>query len=162
GTARALAAQAVAIWSGLGLRRAVAHVLLELGLVARDAGEYAAARDLLAEALAVARELGYPRGAGVALDRLGTAAHALGDLATARWHYEAALAACAAAGDRALEAWVRLNLGFLALDEGRPAAAHAQATDVLGLRHELGRSAPLVHAVALCAALAAAEGPPAR
>jgi tetratricopeptide (TPR) repeat protein len=160
--ARALVEQAVDIWQRLGDRYAVAHALLRLGQLARDRGEYTAARTSLEESLALARDLADPLGVGQALQRLGTVAHARHDLEAARSLYAAALVAFGEVGDRALEAWPRLDLGFLALAAGDLHAARAQAAEFLVIRREQGGRVSLVHVLALCAALAAAERRPER
>jgi predicted ATPase/DNA-binding SARP family transcriptional activator len=161
GTARSLIEEAVNIWRRLGDQHAVVHALSNLGVLA-NGFQQVEARRFLEESLAISRQLGDRRSAGEALDRLATVAHLVGDLDTAQRLYEDAIGEIEAAGDRALEAWPRLNLGFLALSAGDLTTARTRAAEALAIRREHGPRAPLAHVVALCAALAAAEGLPER
>jgi Tfp pilus assembly protein PilF len=79
------------LYRELGNQRGLAYSLNNLGDVAREQGDYAAARTWYAESLALVRELGNQRGIAYSLHNLGLVASDLGDFATARTFYAQSL-----------------------------------------------------------------------
>ena len=68
-----------------------ANALGNLGIVAREQGDYAAARTYLEQALELDTRLGNPLGQANALGNLGIVAREQGDYAAARTYHEQAL-----------------------------------------------------------------------
>src|SRR5436190_83325 len=75
-----------------GAKQSVALSLNNLGIVAQDEGDYAAARALHEESLALKREIGDKWGISYSLNNLGIVAAGQGDYTAARALFEESLA----------------------------------------------------------------------
>ena len=75
-TARALLAEALALYRAVGDKRGTAFALNRLGLVAHEEGDLATARALLVEGLTLCKELGHKRGISESLEALARLAGA--------------------------------------------------------------------------------------
>ncbi len=104
-----------------------------LGMVAHDAGDYAAAQALLEECVAVSRDIGAWR-AAVALSELGEVRHAQGDLEAARSLLREALEGQRALGDRPGMAKTLVGLATVAHDAGDIAAREVASWGSAGHR----------------------------
>ena len=137
--------QALAVYRRAGDRSGQARALNNLGLAEIELGRSALALEHLEQACAGFAAEGEQRGEASALDSLGDAYHRLGRHGRAADCFARSIEAFRRIGcqDRA---WPLSRLGELALDEGRPAAALASFTEVLGLADETG--SPLIAAQA--------------
>jgi predicted ATPase/DNA-binding CsgD family transcriptional regulator len=158
-TARARLERAVAVRRALADPQ-LARTISDLGQVAREQADYAAAQAWLEESLLVCEAVGDRRWFARTLDRLGTVAQALGQYGLARSRYEHSLALAREVGDRTEVAWSLHNLGCLALDQHEYATARERLTQSLTSRLD-NDSIGFVHGLAEFACLAAAEGRPA-
>jgi hypothetical protein len=96
---------------------------MDLGLLARSAGDYARARALLTDALAARRAVGDGRGVGLVLAHLGELARLEGDHARAAEHLRESLTILRSFRDvQRLCRSVRV-LGLVALAQGEPIRA---------------------------------------
>jgi tetratricopeptide (TPR) repeat protein len=109
-----------------------------LGVVAREQGDYAAARSLLEESLALSREIGDKQGIAMSLDNLGIVAQGQGDYAATRSLHEESLALRREIGDKQGIALSVGNLGLVALEQGDYAAAQSLLEESLVLFREIG------------------------
>ena len=126
-----------------------ANDLGNLGIVARDQGDYAAARTYLEQALELHTRLGNPLGQANQLGNLGTVASDQGDYAAARTYLEQALELHTRLGNPLGQANQLGNLGIVAINQGDYAAA----------RTYLERSATLYRAARLARASSRSPGP---
>src|SRR5439155_22998075 len=79
--------------------------LVNLGILAFDQGDYAAAGPLYEECLGTFRELGDKQGVAISLINLGEVAHEQGDYGAARTLHEEGLAISRELGDKLGIAW---------------------------------------------------------
>ena len=119
-----------------------ARVALSLGVVVVTQGDHERASALFEQALPSARKLGETEDVVICLSGLGIAASAAGDLERARFYWEECRAVAAAHDLRARLASVTVNLGDLALRQGRLDEGRALSDEGLRLFTELG--SPLV------------------
>jgi len=115
-----------------------ARLLLGLGQVAINLGDYPQAQAHLSEALAIARELCDRVIEGHCVGRLGSLAARLGDYPEATARYQEALALARDTGDRSREGtWVG-SLGSVANSLGDYKQARARYQEALAIAHEVG------------------------
>lgn len=128
--AQPLHGQAIRIARRLGEERSLARALYNAALTEIRLGHGAAARDLLEERLALPIAAKDPLLRGVTRARLASAAMLEGNRATARTEATAALEdlANAPGADPRAEAIAQCVLGWIHLDDGRPADARAALT----------------------------------
>ena len=153
--------EALAIFRQLDDQRGVAETASALGLGEREAGDLATARARFAQSLALYQAMGDPEGAATQLDRLGTVAQLQGAYDAAQPLYAESCAVFRAASHPFL-AWSLHNQGSLALARGDLAAARPLLREGLRRFRDLDYRYAAVDALALAAALASAEGHPAR
>ena len=112
--------------------------LSNLGLVARNLGDYGAAKAYHEQALALDRQLGNRLGEAANLRGLGNVAEIQGDYAGAKAYHEQALALDRQLGNRLGEAADLGNLGLVARNLGDYAGAKAYHEQALALDRQLG------------------------
>jgi tetratricopeptide (TPR) repeat protein len=103
--------------------RGVAVMLLDLGTVRRDQGDFTAAVALFGEALACFEGVGDTWGVGSSLSRLGDAYRDLHDYERSLRFSERALVSWRSSADRGGEAWTLRNLGLAYRDLRRDSEA---------------------------------------
>lgn len=114
-----------------------AYVVGDMGIAAREAGDYDAARDLFARSLALHRSEGTVTGVIGSLNCLGTVCRSRGDDVGARAFFEESRRESRRVGNRRGEMVAAMNLCNLALDRGEPADALGLATDALATARDL-------------------------
>jgi len=158
--ARAYLEAGLTLADDLGDTHGRGQCLSELGLLAHAAGDFAAARGLQEQALALFRQIGRADDIASAVDRLAQAVHRLGDATTARGLHEEALARRRSGGNTIGIGWSLAHLGDLAVDRGDLGEARRRYGECFAALRGIG-TAVLTHALAGCAAVAAAAGRPA-
>lgn len=113
-------------------------VLNDLGMLAVDQGDPAAALPLYQQALALHRESGNRASEGGTLSNLGYTALTLGDYVAAGSQFSQARALFAQIGHRQNEAITLINLGIALLHQAQPELALSHATQASGLLHSAG------------------------
>ena len=113
-------------------------VLINLGIVALDQGDYMGAKVFHEKALTLARQLGNRLGEAAELANLGNVALAQGDYVGAKVYHEQALALHRQLGNRQGEATDLGNLGLLALDQGDFMGAKVYHEQALAFARQLG------------------------
>jgi tetratricopeptide (TPR) repeat protein len=129
--------QALAVYRRAGDRCGEARALNNLGLAELELGRPELALGHLEQACAAFAAEGDRRGEASALDSLGGAHHRLGRPGPAAGCFARSVETFRRIGCQDV-AWPLAGLGELALEEGRPAAALASFTEVLGLADETG------------------------
>jgi tetratricopeptide (TPR) repeat protein len=135
GEARRLLEESLAISRELNDQRGMARSLVVLGNVTRSEGDHAAAKALYEEGLALARELGYKQLIAACLNNLANMER---DRDAMRQLYLESLELDRELKDRAGEATVLGNLGWLAFNVGDYAEAQTMIEDGLAAYRELG------------------------
>jgi tetratricopeptide (TPR) repeat protein/transcriptional regulator with XRE-family HTH domain len=115
-----------------------AYVLVQLGALQRENGDYPAAAVSLAQATAIYGDLGDQPGHAHALIDLGFLAVLTGDYPAAAASYEQALALARSASDRSTEAAALNHLGLVQHLTGDYPAAAASQQQALELSRDLG------------------------
>lgn len=131
-----------------------------LGLVARDQGDYDGARRFLEHSLSVAREMGDTLGVAWPLSNLGQVARAQRDHVAAHRLYTEALELWQLIGDKQNTAFALLGLGLLELDAGQHSEAREHFRGSLTLLGEVGDRRGAALLLDSFSRLAAAEGEP--
>jgi predicted ATPase len=90
----------------------------------------------------------------IALARAGDLARRCGDFETSRVRFEASLALCQLLGNRQEEAWVRTELGCLALARTEYASAHTSLSRGRSIAQEIDDQAGVAHSQLLLARVA--------
>jgi predicted ATPase len=148
------------VYTALGDRQGVAHLLIRLGSSALYRDDPVAARDFGAQSLALSREIREPRAEALALWVVGEAEQRLGDpgLGVELFRQSADLA-----GEIGFM-WQRTRmlrrLADWALEHGDPAEARRDLEEALRLSHELGDRISVVFTLARLARLEAELGWP--
>ena len=122
----------------IGDQLATARFMTSLGAVEVVRGELAAAAKLHAGALEIARRIGSKPTVAQALRHRATLERYRGDLAAARASLEEALPIAGEVGDAVEVANTEIELAWVALDEGRPAAAAELAQRAASTLEDLG------------------------
>ena len=140
--AQALFEEALAIYRDLDDRRSVATVLISIGEVATEVGDYDLAPVLFEQAYHIAAELARagddPAGLARALTQMGFGALRAGDLVQAQARLEEGLLAYRRADDQLGEALAASGLGEIAVRTGALADATRLLEDSLRLRRAIG------------------------
>jgi tetratricopeptide (TPR) repeat protein len=118
----------------------IASVLINLGDVAIEQGDYTTARSMFEESLAINRELGDKWRIAVVLNGLGRVAYVQRDYTTARSMFEEGLVIRKELGDRGGIALMLNNLGALAHAEGDYDVEHSLLKESLGIYGEIGEN----------------------
>jgi predicted ATPase len=116
----------------------LAEILLEMGMVYYQQGEYSQAKTQLERSLAVLQESNNQALLSDAWRSLGSIFYSLGDYPTAQSHYERSLALSQAASHKPGSASSLNNLGNLAYRRGDYDTAQARYQESLALRREMG------------------------
>jgi len=153
-------ARALDLFRQEGDPRGEAHILSNLGILARKRGNLPEARRLQEEAVAIKRTLGDRPFLASSLNNVGIVAANQGDHAAARSFLEEALAIMREAGDVFGIALALENLGDIDLAEERLDAAAARYDEALPLLESLGDRHFLAVALTQTAFLALARGRP--
>jgi tetratricopeptide (TPR) repeat protein/transcriptional regulator with XRE-family HTH domain len=128
------AQQVVPLAERLGELKALCHSLQLIGYILGNRGELADCMRYLERALAVAEQMGDPATACLLTGNLGEGAFATGDWGQARAHFEHAARTASEVGGRMWTlVYPLLNLGGLALAEGRREAGARQVEEALVL-----------------------------
>ena len=135
--------------------RFTAVALVQLGHVARNWGDYAAARGYYMESLPFREAISDTQGMAISLSGMGRADFALGDLDSAASLLRRALALCAEAGDAGEEARIRLHLGHVVLRQGEGDEARRLFAASLRTHHALADRAGIASTFEALATLAA-------
>lgn len=140
GEARTLLEEGLAIRRELGLHRAAAMSLNNLGLLAvrRSDQDLAAARAHYEESLAVLQTLGERQRTAIPLSNLGNLLRETGDYATARAYHEQSLAIEQEGGGPQGIAQSLLDLGLLDLEQDQHGAARERLEESLRLFEGVG------------------------
>jgi len=132
-TGRAMLEESAAILEDMGEKFVLNSVLVSLGSVDLELGEYADARARFEHALAIAREIEHPWGIADALTDLGRVYRIVGDYSTAQSHLEQSLQVYQEHGRSIWESGVLCALAENAISQGDLSAArfHLQAASTL-------------------------------
>jgi tetratricopeptide (TPR) repeat protein len=133
-------------------------VLIYLGWMANDRGEFAKARSFLEESLAICTKIEDRRGIAWSLARLGLIELFSADPALGQEPLEQSLAICRTLGDRWGAAWALISLTGIALSQGDIARAISHATESVALWREVGERRNLGSALVTLAGSRAAQG----
>jgi DNA-binding SARP family transcriptional activator/predicted ATPase len=130
---RAMLEESAAILEDMGEKFVLNSVLVSLGSVDLEVGEYAAARARFEHALAIAREIEHPWGIADALTDLGRVYRIVGDYSTAQSHLEQSLQVYQQHGRTIWESFVLCALAENAISQGGLSAArfYLQAASTL-------------------------------
>ncbi|MCB0017053.1 MAG: tetratricopeptide repeat protein [Anaerolineales bacterium] len=131
----------------LGAGHVVAGSLTELGWLQMDKGDYAAAQGYLERAVAVCREVAFQGGLVLALGGLGSLHLRLGEFALAEGCFLETRELNEALGDRSGTAVMWMNLGEVALRQGRPGEALAANQAALALLRAMSGSRMIAQAL---------------
>ena len=142
----------------LGERPRLGSTLNHLAGVAQAEGHYEEARTLYGNAIADFREQGDEEAVGMVLQNLGELALMNQDYEAARVHLEESLPLLA----EHARGHMRLNLGLVALRQGRHAEALAEGRESLRSMYRAGHMLDITKPVFLLALLAARNGQPER
>jgi tetratricopeptide (TPR) repeat protein len=126
----------------LGDRRGIAVSLNNLGLLANQQGDYAAAEVLHNESLAISQDIGDRPGIATTLSDLGSAAFGRGDFTAARAHLEQSLSLQRDLGDRRGIAIALKDLAPVVAAPGDPRLAALLWGAAERLREEIGSPLP--------------------
>lgn len=108
-------------------------VLLNLGVIDSEQGDYASARRSFEEVLTIRRELGDPGQIAKVLNNLGNVANLQGDSIAAIGYLDEALLLLRQVGDRRTMAYCLLSLGEVAASQGRTTEALISFDQALGV-----------------------------
>jgi tetratricopeptide (TPR) repeat protein len=140
----------------------MAGALDNLGILAKDLGNFSQARSWLEESLKIQRPLGAP-GYVTTLQYLGEVTMHEGNFAEARAYFEEAVSMSKNAGLTANLLWSLSGLGDTALREGKWAETRAIFVEILRRSRSLGRTdRGVIYAVEALASVAAHENHPDR
>lgn len=142
-----------AMWS-----RCMANLWRQLGLLAEDVGDHAAALSRFRESVGLVEAARDPGHVAWSMAHLGEAELELGDIEAGRRHLTESLAVARQLGWRFVVATALLRLGRVEARRGDEAAAAARYAECLVLRHELGDRAGVAEVVEQMAGLAAGRG----
>lgn len=115
-----------------------AVAVAELGVVARERGEFETAAERFEASLTTFRDIGDPSGEASVRKRLGNVAYKQGDLQTAHRHYQASADRYRELGDTHGDGTVRHNLGLIAYDRGDLDAAATNFEKSLAVYRDRG------------------------
>jgi predicted ATPase/DNA-binding SARP family transcriptional activator len=116
----------------------IAQVMLRLGWLARERGNYPEARRIFNESLALRRAIGDSWSEASLLIDLGELVHHVGEYAEARGHYEASLKIARELGDRYNESLCLDYSGYVARRMGDFAEARRRHLASLDISRQLG------------------------
>jgi len=136
----------------------IADTLGSLGVVGLFRGDYERSRALLEESLSLFRQLEDRGGIAMCFFFLGHLAYAQGNLRRASERYQEGLSMFRQLEHTWMTASFLLHLGIVALDEGDAGRAGAYLTESLTRLRDLGDRWMAVHALEVCAGVAAARG----
>ena len=147
--------ECLAITRKLGDPSGIAGALNNLGNVANELCDFAAARELYEQCLAIAQNLGDRRGIGIVLHNLGTVAFSQGDIPGAREFLERSLAIRREVGDRPGTATSLNNLADIACTQGDITAARVLYQEGLTISRALADKRQIAYALEGFAAVSA-------
>jgi tetratricopeptide (TPR) repeat protein len=152
----------LALYRQFGDQRGTAWVLIYLGWMANDRGDFAKARSSLEESLSICHEIGDQRGIAWSLARFGLMEFWSGNLALGQEPLEESLAICRALGDRWGAAWALHPLAGITYLQGDVARGLSQAIESVTLWREVGERRNLSATLMTLAGFSAWQGDVAR
>jgi predicted ATPase/DNA-binding XRE family transcriptional regulator len=161
-TARARLEASLDLWRTLADPWHLGRCLFHLGELAAGLGDQTIAGDRIRESLAIFRQLGDRWGMGYSLRALGFDAYHRGNFSEARRYYDESLALGREVGDQAVVAWTFWGLGLVDCAEADYIAARERMAACMGIFRDRQERGAIAHVLGGFAALAAAQGQPAR
>lgn len=160
--ARASLEEGLPIFREMEFLPGIVHILVHLGQLAIDQGDYRAARPWLEESLAMQRQLGRGGSTILNLANLGEVAFQEGDYKQARAYYEENLSLAEATGNYIFASGTEVRLGYVALREGDRILARRIFEKRLQYFRKAGNQRGVVRALEGFASLAVAKNQPER
>ncbi len=122
--------ESLALYRELGHIDGVGEVLSKMGQAHIWQGNYEAARPVLQESLEVQLALGWV-GSSWHMHNFGAFYVRTGDYEQARHYYQKGIYISQQTGDKRIWSWSRVNLGYIAIFEGKLDEAHQTLTEIL-------------------------------